>query len=83
MNKQVLVNDDHRFPTVHIAAGKSINININVLVEKFQRSSSLRNIKYNCVVLLFLRQMYKCINYAKFIDVPAACYSDIVIFSSC
>ena len=56
-------SDIHRFPTVHMPETHFLLENLWIsepslgILEKFQRSSALPNIKYNCVVL-FWSQLY-------------------------
>ena len=62
-------SDIHRFPTVHMVKTHFLLENLWIskpslgILERFQRSSALPNIKYNCAIL-FLCEMYGPFVYA-------------------
>ena len=58
------VSDIHRFPTVHMAEIHFLLENLWIsepflgILEKFQCSSALPNIKYNCAVLFMIQNIF-------------------------
>ena len=66
-------SDIHRFPTLHMVKTHFLLENLWIskpslsILEKFQRSSALPNIKYNCAILFLCEMYWSFVNALKYI----------------